>query len=95
MRSLYYDKSGSPIDQSQWIQLMNPDHQRVALDKFRESEISTVWLGLDHGDGMGAPMIFETLVFGGELDGDGERYATLEQAVAGHALWVERVRAGR
>jgi len=47
--------------------------------------ISTVFLGLDHGHG-GKPLWFETMVFGGVLDQLQERYATWDQAAAGHAF---------
>jgi hypothetical protein len=55
-------------------------------------EVSTVFLGVDHSFGEGPPLIFETLVFGGPLDQEMERYSTMEQALAGHEAMVERVR---
>jgi hypothetical protein len=39
------------------------------------------------------PQLFETSVSGGWLDGQGDRFATLEEARAGHQAWVEKVRA--
>ena len=38
------------------------------------------------------PLLFETRVAGGWLDGQGERFPTLESATAGHQSWVARVR---
>lgn len=55
-------------------------------------EISTVFLGLNHNYGAGIPILFETMVFGGILDGELERYATWEEAEEGHKRWVEKVR---
>jgi hypothetical protein len=31
--------------------------------------VSTVFLGLDHSWNVGPPVLFETMIFGGELDG--------------------------
>jgi hypothetical protein len=55
--------------------------------------VSTVFLGVDHNwlDG-GDPQIFETMVFGGPHDGDQWRYATWDEAEAGHARTLERER---
>lgn len=38
------------------------------------------------------PLHFETMVFGGPMDGELDRYETVEQARAGHELMVARVR---
>ena len=53
--------------------------------------ISTVFLGLDHGwyhDG--PPILFETMVFGGEHDHFHWRYATYDEAEEGHRKVCER-----
>jgi len=56
--------------------------------------ISTVFLGLDHRFGEdGPPLIFETMVFGGEYDQFQERYSTWEEAEKGHAEILSRVKA--
>ncbi len=48
-------------------------------------EVSTVFLGLDHSFSGGKPILFETMIFGGEHDdGYQERYSTWEEAEAGH-----------
>lgn len=54
--------------------------------------VSTVFLGLDHRFGEGPPLVFETMVFGGPLDQDVDRYTTWEEAEAGHAVLVDRCR---
>ena len=53
--------------------------------------VSTVFLGLDHSFGQGPPLLFETMVFGGQHDQDMDRYTTWEQAEAGHRATVERI----
>lgn len=89
----YYNKEGEPITMREWLRLHgNMKYRRIALDETsvvrasgsRESvEVSTVWLGMDHGFGC-EPLIFETMIFGGPHDVYQERYATLEEAKAGH-----------
>lgn len=58
----------------------------------QEIEISTVFLGSDHSFVPGGlPVLWETLVFGGPLDGEMELYTSKEDAVAGHQAMCERV----
>lgn len=93
MAGLYYDRDGSPLDLMEWAEKFTPDRQRVAKTTIGEAEISTVWLGLDHSFSGGPPLIFETMVFGGPLDQEQDRYTTEEKARAGHEAWCERVKA--
>lgn len=65
---------------------------RVAEEYVGTAWISTVFLWLDHSFTGGPPILFETMVFGGELDQEQERYCTWEQAEAGHRFMVNRVR---
>lgn len=55
--------------------------------------VSTVFLVIDHRWGAGDPLLFETLVFNGPLDGEMARYSTYAAAEAGHAAMVARCRA--
>lgn len=67
----------------------------VALTTIGPATISTVFLGLDHNySGVGPPILFETMVFGGPLNHEMERYATWEEAEVGHVAMCERVRSG-
>ena len=54
-------------------------------------EVSTVFLGMDHGFGYGAgdPILFETMIFGGPQDQYQERYCTFQEAQQGHAEAVQ------
>lgn len=54
--------------------------------------VSTVFLRLDHRFGSGPPVLFETMVFGGPLGEEQDRYCTHEEAKAGHMAMVERVK---
>ena len=56
--------------------------------------VSTIFIGMDHrllGDG--PPIVFETLVMGGPLDGDGQRYSSWDDAEIGHRTYVRKTRA--
>lgn len=51
--------------------------------------VSTVFLGLDHRFfGEGPPILYETMIFGGPNDGEQRRYATRDEALAGHKRMV-------
>jgi hypothetical protein len=66
------------------------DSRRVAYDKVGEAGVSTVFLGLDHNLwGGGDPLLWETMIFGGDHDQYCERYSTYDDAVAGHAKAVQ------
>jgi hypothetical protein len=57
------------------------------------AEISTIFLGLDHNHFGGGPAIlFESMIFGGPLDGERQRYATYAEAERGHAELVVRAK---
>lgn len=85
----YYDRYGIPIDLQTWAELLHQQgYDRLASTRFKlgthEIHVSTVWLGLDHSFNGGPPLIFETMIFGGEHDQYQERYSTEEEALAGH-----------
>lgn len=69
------------------------DELIVTITRIGDSDVSTVFLGLDDRFGDGPPLIYETLVFGGRLDDETDRYTTREQAEQGHRKMCERVRA--
>lgn len=77
-----------------WIEKLK--NRRVVLDDFgRKGDVSTVFLGLDHSfssESGHVPLLFETMVFGGLLDGEQEHYATWDEAMAGHIKMCDRVK---
>jgi len=75
----------------EWARWIEGNHNQVAWAEVGEVKVSTVFLGLDYGLG-GSPLWFETLVFGGTLDREIERYETLEEAMEGHERMVARVK---
>ena len=90
--SLYYDKQGNPITMEEWARLSSDmEYRRVAETTGCGKWVSTVWLGLNHSHGGGPPLIFETMVFDVDKDGeinwseiDADRYSTEEEALKGH-----------
>ena len=62
------------------------EHYLVAASQpTRGVTVSTVFLGLDHSFVPGsAPVLWETMIFGGDDDGYQERYTSRAAAVAGH-----------
>ena len=91
----YYDRQGNPITLDQWANgaLANSVAKTDVGVSGTTVHVSTVWLGLDHSFGDGPLLIFETMVFGGNLDLEMDRYTTEAEALAGHAAMCERVQA--
>ena len=53
--------------------------------------VSTVFLMLDHSHADGPPILFETMIFGGEHDMYQDRYSTWDEAVEGHQVALDLV----
>ena len=70
---------------------------RVGSDRIGKSHVSTVFLGLDHNFSKKGPaLVWETMVFGGELDQEQDRCSgSREQAEAMHERMVKRVKKGQ
>ncbi len=83
-------KPATPLEWVQWYE-DNDDNCVVGCDRIREAEISTVFLGMDDGQGQEAPRAFETVIFGGVHGHQRWRYSTREEAEAGHLAAIERV----
>ncbi len=80
--------------------MFTPEYQRVALTKITDAadpsksiDVSTVWLGIDHGWDGGPPVIFETMVFGGDDEDDCRRYTSEAEARQEHTVTVSTVAA--
>ena len=70
-----------------WATFMEArDSCRVGLDETNGTTVSTVFLGLDpEGGRSDRPLLFESMVIGGQLDGAQDRYRTWAEAIEGHA----------
>lgn len=66
--------------------MMEPD-RRVGQTEKGDVKVSTVFLALDHRfNDQGPPLLFETMIFGGEHDGYQDRCSTWEQAEVMHKV---------
>lgn len=91
------DAEGQPVEERdllKWATWFETADKTVMFDEVGGSKISTVFLGLDMSFGGKHPQLFETRVFGGPLNTETDRYATREEAIAGHAFMVQRVKVG-
>lgn len=80
-------ENGKPVecnDLMKWAKWLETADRHVAKTKRDNIEVSTVFLGLDHGFGNSSPILFETMVFGGTYDQEQRRYSTVKEAKAGH-----------
>jgi hypothetical protein len=69
-----------------WAKWFETAKRHLVLDELAEGvRVSTVFLGIDHNFSPGGPpILFETMIFGGEHDQFQDRYETREEALEGH-----------
>ena len=94
-RYILLDDGATPVrvDLPTYARWSAGTNKTVARTSINGADVSTVFLGIDHRTwGIGPPLLWETMVFGGPLDGECERYGLLEDARAGHDAMVERCR---
>jgi hypothetical protein len=77
---------------AQWFEANN-ERRVIARDTHGDVRVSTVFLGLDHSFLDGPPVLWESMVFGGPLDGEQYRYHRRHEALAGHEELLQRVQA--
>jgi hypothetical protein len=109
MRFYYYVLEGKtpvPLDRTQanlliWGEWFEHADRRVAQTQVGPYWVSTVFLGLDHNfTGTGPPILFETMVFSSDEEGERgspvdlemHRYSTWEVAEMGHHTIVQLVK---
>lgn len=80
------DKRVIPVeDVSEWSEFYEDvKNRRVDQTEKDGVRVSTVFLGLDHSFMGDIPLIFETMIFGGEHDDYQDRCSTWKQAEAMH-----------
>ena len=82
------DNNNKPIpkpvlEAAQWLE--DNDHRRtVKRDEIGDILVSTVFLGLDHAWDSDTPVLWETMIFGGEHNQYQDRYTSYEDALEGH-----------
>jgi hypothetical protein len=94
------DPDGRPVpepDLLKWAMWFGHSHQSRILqqDHIGDAFVSTVFLGLDHSFSEGPPVLWETMIFGGEHSDWMRRYTSGDDAIAGHMEAVEMVKASQ
>ena len=87
MSKFYILKNKKPIPcktVQEWALLFKNDMRRVAFDTINDSDVSTVFLGIDHSWKTETPLLFETMIFGGKHDQYQTRCSTWEEALIQH-----------
>lgn len=86
-----------PVAWARWYEEAAADERVVGRDEPAPGvEVSTVFLLVDHAFGVDPPLLYETMVFADDpahpLIDEQERYATRQEAEAGHADMVARAK---
>ena len=68
----------------EWARWFEGKDRKVARDEIGSVVVSTVFLGLDHSWAPGPPLLFETMIFGGEHDEYQDRCSTWDEAELMH-----------
>ncbi len=79
-------------DLQTWGKFFESADRTVKQETIDAVKISTVFLGIDHSCNDGPPVLFETMIFGGEHDGHQERCSTWKQAEQMHERACAMVR---
>ena len=84
-----------PVDLCTWAQWYETANRHVADTWVTPNvRVSTVFLGLDHQGGDGPPVLFETMIVGGDIAGQDQwRHGSWHEAEQGHETVVAAVRA--
>ncbi len=95
MSKFYILKDKTPVQVAgvnEWMGNSNED-RNVRKDTFDDVLVSTVFLGIDHNfENEGPPLLFETMIFGGEHDQYQTRCSTWDEALIQHEEACKLVR---
>lgn len=75
-------KSPNLMSWAKWIE--RGENRVLAQTRHENVKVSTIFLGLDHSLSNSTPVLWETMIFGGEHDAEQARYTTREDALEGH-----------
>lgn len=78
-------------DLIEWATWIETNYQ-IATDEIGRVRVLTTFFGLDIGHVFGRPQLFETMIFGEGHPYAYARYATYDEAIAGHADALNLVR---
>lgn len=81
-----------PVSLDEYGEWTRTHDRKLARTVLAGAEVSTVFLGFDHSmmDDI-EPVLWETMVFGGPLDGEQDRYTSKITALEGHTRMVAKV----
>ena len=96
-RVRFFNREGEPLTVQEWGELFGIyEYKMVRRSHIGDYLVSTVWTGLPALTFReGPPLIFETMVFEGEVSGnewDEQKWATEAEAIDGHELLCAEVR---
>lgn len=95
-RYILRDHAAIPCpDLYEWARWFETANRHVGVDEIGNVRVSTVFLGLNHQWGRGPPLLYETMIFGGPLDGEMWRYTRWDEAETGHKAALAAVIAAR
>lgn len=92
------DENGKPVEEPdilKWCRWYQDSNEKRIVRRTRIGDVlvSTVFLGLDHGySPEQPPILWETMIFGGEHDMWMNRYASVEEAIVDHEYACSLVR---
>ena len=96
MLNYVLNDNGDPVEEPDiliWGRWLGDADRRVKEDVIErdgnEIRVSTVFMGLDHSFAGGTPVLWETMIFGGEHDEYQERYTSRKDALVGHEKALE------
>jgi hypothetical protein len=98
--SYVLNDEGNPVpehDVLKWAEWLEAHDRHLATTNFSWGKVSTIFLGLDErflsfclqDPLLHEPVLWETMVFGGPLNGEQRRYTSKEEALEGHRHLVE------
>jgi hypothetical protein len=87
------DRQAVPATVEQWGAFLSSPDRVVGVCAVAGCIVSTVFLGVNHGLSDGPPLVFETMVFDGPMDGYQERCSTWQEAEEIHERVCAEVRA--
>jgi hypothetical protein len=95
----YYKLVGDKVEEVDncldWARSFEIENRIVDKTRLDDGvEVSTVFLGIDHNWHGNKPLLFETMIFGGEHNEYCQRYSTYEQAFEGHWRVVKQLKSG-
>ena len=86
------------LEAAKWME-DNPNRKAVKQDNLEDDQgnkifVSTVFLGLNHAWNSNVPVLWETMIFGGEHDQYQERYTSHKDALEGHKKAINFINTG-